>query len=66
MKKVIVFLALVALVLVTAGVARTNQVGMVTICHIPPGSPENAITLSVHANSLHAHLAHGDFLGTCP
>ena len=65
MKKFIVFLALVALVLVTAGLARANDV-MVTICHIPQGNPEAAITLSVPAPAVPAHLAHGDTLGACP
>jgi subtilisin-like proprotein convertase family protein len=40
--------------------------GKVTICHIPPGNPANAHTISVSANAVPAHLAHGDTLGTCP
>jgi len=37
----------------------------VTICHIPPGNPENAHTNSIGAPALRAHLAHGDTLGAC-
>jgi hypothetical protein len=37
----------------------------VTICHIPPGNPENAHTIVVGAAAVGAHLAHGDFEGEC-
>ena len=33
----------------------------VLICHIPPGNPENAHTISVSVNAVPAHLAHGDY-----
>ncbi len=36
-----------------------------TICHIPPGNPDNAHTLCVGTPAVDAHLAHGDFLGSC-
>ncbi len=39
--------------------------GKVTICHIPPGNPENAQTISVSPNALPAHLRHGDYCGPC-
>lgn len=38
----------------------------VTICHIPPGNPDNAKTITVGASAVDAHLAHGDTLGPCP
>jgi hypothetical protein len=38
---------------------------MVTICHIPPGNPANAHTITVGAPATSAHLDHGDYLGTC-
>jgi hypothetical protein len=38
----------------------------VTICHIPPGNPDNAHTITVGASAVPAHLAHGDTLGPCP
>jgi hypothetical protein len=37
----------------------------VTICHRPPGNPENAKTIEVGVSALAAHLAHGDTEGPC-
>jgi hypothetical protein len=37
----------------------------VTVCHVPPGNPDNFHTISVGENAVKAHLAHGDFLGAC-
>ena len=38
----------------------------VTICHIPPGNPENAHTITVGAPAVRAHVAnHGDTIGPC-
>jgi hypothetical protein len=37
----------------------------VTICHIPPGNPDNAHTISVGEPALRAHIAHGDYCGPC-
>ena len=39
--------------------------GGVTICHVPPGNPDNAHTITVSANAVPAHLAHGDYCGPC-
>jgi len=39
--------------------------GQVTICHIPPGNPDNAHTITVGVNAVPAHLAHGDHCGAC-
>lgn len=39
--------------------------GWVTICHIPPGNPSNAHTITISINALPAHLAHGDYIGAC-
>lgn len=38
----------------------------VVLCHIPPGSPENAHTVEVSESAVEAHLAHGDIEGACP
>ena len=46
--------------------ARNQYQEKVVICHIQPGQPENAHTISVSANAVPAHLAHGDTLGPCP
>jgi hypothetical protein len=37
----------------------------VVICHMPPGNPGNAHTITVSSNALMAHLAHGDTMGPC-
>jgi hypothetical protein len=37
----------------------------VTICHCPPGNPNNCHTISVGAPAVPAHLGHGDSLGAC-
>lgn len=37
----------------------------VTICHLPPGNPGNAHTITVAYSALPAHFKHGDRLGAC-
>lgn len=37
----------------------------VTICHVPPGNPENAHEITVSVFALPAHWAHGDWGCTC-
>ena len=37
-----------------------------TICHRPPGNPDNAHTIRVGSSAVPAHLGHGDSLGPCP
>jgi len=37
----------------------------ITICHFPPGNPDNVRTISIDESALEAHLAHGDTLGDC-
>ena len=37
----------------------------VTICHRPPGNPNNAKTITISKSALQAHLAHGDTQGEC-
>ena len=36
-----------------------------TICHIPPGNPNNAHTLSIASAAWGAHQKHGDYQGEC-
>ena len=36
-----------------------------TICHVPPGNPDNAKTITVGESAIDAHLAHGDNVGAC-
>lgn len=35
------------------------------ICHVPPGNPENAHTLSISPDDVQVHLDHGDTEGAC-
>ena len=37
----------------------------VDVCHIPPGNPDNAHTITISENALSAHLEHGDRVGAC-
>jgi hypothetical protein len=37
----------------------------ITVCHIPPGDPENMHEIDISVNALDAHLAHGDRVGAC-
>jgi len=37
----------------------------VLVCHIPPGNPANMHTISIDQSGVPAHLAHGDYIGTC-
>jgi hypothetical protein len=61
------------LVIVVNGITPVSAVptassagGQVTLCHIPPGNPSKARTITVEAGAAPAHLAHGDTLGPCP
>lgn len=59
----LIAMALGATVPATQAEGRGQQ--KVTICHIPPGNPANAHTITVGAPAVPAHLAHGDLLGPC-
>jgi hypothetical protein len=39
-----------------------------TICHVPPGNPNKALTLTIGCSAVQAHLRNhpGDCLGPCP
>ncbi len=58
------------LVAVVAGFGATTAgaepLPKVTICHIPPGNPSNAHTITISENALQAHINnHGDIPGAC-
>ncbi len=43
-----------------------DGVEKVTICHIPPGNPENRHSITVGAPAVEAHVTnHGDSIGEC-
>ncbi len=59
-------MATVALLPLTSSAPANNHRNhKITICHIPPGNPANAHSITVSINALDAHLAHGDFVGSC-
>jgi len=46
--------------------SSSSSTEKVTICHIPPGNPGNAHTITVGSPAVRAHEAHGDFVdGSC-
>jgi hypothetical protein len=49
----------------TAPQALAGSSKGVTICHVPPGNARNAHTIEVGTSAVSAHLAHGDYLGSC-
>ncbi len=44
----------------------TATPSVVTICHIPDGRTQDAVTIQVPLEELNEHLSHGDLLGECP
>lgn len=65
MKKLGILLSIACLVCLSISFTSEKENQKVTICHIPPGNPDNAHTITVSENALRAHLAHGDLLGDC-
>ena len=66
MKKAVLIIAVLAIGLVSLAAFNKQDDGpKVTICHIPPGNPDNAHTITISINALPAHLAHGDSEGAC-
>jgi len=54
-----------ATIILTSSTTTTDPTSKVVICHIPPGNPSKAHTISVSSSALSAHLAHGDYEGAC-
>ena len=68
MKIIITGLVLVALLAFQwAGAAPIAEASdhRTTICHVPPGNPGNAHTITVGTPAVPAHLDHGDNIGAC-
>ena len=59
-------LMIVLALMVPALAAAAGPKEKVEVCHIPPGNPGNAHTITVNGNALKAHLGHGDTEGECP
>ena len=65
MKKILGAIVLTMLATVASAPVQSGQ-DKVTICHFPPGNPDNAHTIVVGAPAVPAHLElHGDTLGEC-
>ncbi len=46
--------------------AQEDGQGKITICHVPPGNPANAHSLTVSVNGWNGHQRHkGDYAGPC-
>ncbi len=45
--------------------SNSTSNGKVMICHVPPGNPSNAHSITISPNAVPAHLAHGDYYGCC-
>ena len=61
-KTLLLILAILSiLVLSSVGTASTK----VTVCHVPPGNPDNEQTIEVSEKAVDKHLDHGDYLGEC-
>jgi hypothetical protein len=45
-----------------------NDPNKCTICHLPPGNPSNAQTLTIGCSAVQAHMRNhpGDCMGPCP
>jgi hypothetical protein len=60
------FLAFAAVALIVLAPGASAQGEKVTICHIPPGNPENAHSITISVSALQTHLdQHGDSVGEC-
>lgn len=61
------FVCLTAAIIVAAGLTvLAGPIPKVTICHIPPGNPATAHTITVGEPAVPAHLAHhSGTLGPC-
>jgi len=60
------FAATASLFVLGIGDAYAKVEKKVTLCHVPPGNPANAHTITVGESAASAHLAHGDEVGECP
>ena len=68
----IAVIAMVAVIMGTSAFApaMADKPGTVNedkfeICHIPPGNPDNAHTISIDVDGVEDHIGHGDILGPC-
>jgi hypothetical protein len=70
MKKIVLIVAIVICAFTVNNKTKTEDIAMsskdkIVICHIPPGNHQNPRTIEISVKALEAHLAHGDFIGSC-
>ena len=68
MKRSLIITTVVALFVFAVGFTASSvqtPPDKITICHIPPGNPDNAHPITISVRALNAHLAHGDVIGDC-
>jgi hypothetical protein len=67
MKKYILLLGVILFAFVFTSNTKDNKQSRekITICHIPPGNPENAHSIEIDIHAWPAHEAHGDVIGDC-
>ena len=69
LRRFLVALVLPALILgafAVSTVVAGGNAGKVTICHFPPGNPENFQEITVDWSAVPAHVSeHGDIVGGC-
>ena len=65
---VVLALITVAFALWMGNAPTLNAEDKCTICHLPPGNPENAQTLTIGCSAVDAHMRNhpGDCMGPCP
>ena len=61
----LVFILLLSLFSLFTSTGKTEGDDKITICHIPPGNPDNPQTIVISESALETHLAHGDTIGPC-
>jgi hypothetical protein len=67
MKKILLLFTILTTALVMLGSNAGAASSKLDICHVPPGNPSNAHTITVSENAVQSqsHLAHGDSIGSC-
>ena len=65
MKKLTLFTLLVSVLVAFGAQNAFAGAAKVSVCHIPPGNPDNFHTITISEKAYAAHLAHGDVAGAC-
>lgn len=70
LRRLSIIAAILAVMLIVSAASANGldeRLLWVTICHTPPGEPENAHTMVIYWSALDKCLSHfGDVMGSCP